>query len=147
MRSYLYFCILFLGMGVFSGCKTTEKLTATFADLSGEWNIVELNGKHLDPKETNQLLGIEQTTRRLFGSAGCNRMMGKVEYTPGDKNVIRFLDVATTRMACPDMEGETELLNALSQVGRFEVEGTSRPLNKIVLYGLNNRKLMVLERK
>lgn len=147
MRSYLYFCLLFLGMSAFWGCKTTEKLTAAFSDLSGEWNIVELDGKHLDPKETNQFLGIEQTTQRLFGNAGCNRMMGKVEYTPGDKNIIRFLDVATTRMACPDMKGETELLQALSQVGRFEVEGTSKPINKIVLYGINNKKLIVLERK
>lgn len=147
MRSYLYYCIVFLGISLFWGCKTTQKLTATFADLSGEWNIVELNGKHLDPKETNQFLGIEQTTKRLFGNAGCNRMMGEVEYTPGDKNIIRFLNVATTRMACPDMEVETELLNALSEVGRFEVEDTSRPIRKIVLYGINNKKLIVLERK
>lgn len=144
---YSYVCVLVMALGVFAGCKTTEKLTVTSADLGGEWNIVELEGKRLDPEKNNQFLGIDLTTNRLFGNAGCNRMMGKVEYTPGKKNMIRFSDVATTRMACPDMSGETELMKALSEVARFDVEGTGKPIKKIVLYGTNGTKLMVLEKK
>lgn len=147
MRTYLYLFLVVLSVGLFSGCKSTAKITATLADLNGEWNVVELNGKNLNPEETKQFLGIETSTERLFGNAGCNRIMGKVEYNAAQKNIIRFLNVASTRMACPDMSGETELLKALSDVARFEVEGDSKPIKKIVLYGMNGSKVMVLEKK
>lgn len=148
MRIYLYLLLTVLSVGFFSGCKSTAKITASFADLNGEWNVVELNGKNLNPEETNQFLGIETSTERLFGNAGCNRIMGKVEYNNvTQKNIIRFLNVASTRMACPDMSGETELLKTLSDVARFEVEGNSKPIKKIVLYGMNGSKVMVLEKK
>ena len=50
-------------------------------------------------------------------------------------------------MACPDMGGERELLQALDKVVRFEAEGDVRPVNKIALYGTDNTKLMVIEKK
>lgn len=147
MKKYLYLCCVLLGIGLFSGCKTTAKVTATLNDLNGEWNIVELNGKHLNPEETKQMLGIETSMMRLFGNAGCNRMMGKVEYSPANKGIIHFMNVASTRMACPDMSGEQELMKALPEVVRFEMIGNTKPVEKVALFGINNARLMVLEKK
>ena len=63
------------------------------------------------------------------------------------KNIIKFPQVATTSMACPDMSGERELLQALDKVVRFDAVGEVKPVNKIAIYGTDNTKLMVIEKK
>ena len=74
-------------------------------------------------------------------------MMGQIEYSDSRKIIIKFPQVATTRMACPDMSGERELLQALDKVVRFDAVGEVKPVNKIALYGTDNTKLMVIEKK
>ena len=129
----MYLCLAALSIGIFASCKTKKGVEATFSDLDGSWNIVELNGKVLNPAETNQVIEFDVARHSLSGRAGCNRMMGP--------------QVATTRMACPDMSGERELLQALDKVVRFDAVGEVKPVNKIALYGTDNTKLMVIEKK
>ena len=74
-------------------------------------------------------------------------MMGKIEYSDSRKHIIKFPQVATTRMACPDMSGERELLQVLDKVVRFEAEGEVKPVDRIVFYGTDNARLMIIERK
>ena len=68
--------------------------------------------------------------------------MGKIEYNDAYKNIIKFPQVATTRMACPDMSGERELLEALNKVVRFEAQGEAAPVTEIALFGTNNDKVV-----
>ena len=59
--------------------------------------------------------------RRVQDFAGCNRLLGGYEL---EDNRIRFIGLATTRMACADgMEAEKELLNALSDTGTWKIRG------------------------
>ena len=139
MKKYIYLCLAALSIGIFASCKAKKGVEATFSDLDGSWNIVELNGKALNPAGTNQVIEFDVARHSLSGKAGCNRMMGQIEYSDSHKN--------TTRMACPDMSGERELLQALDKVVRFEAEGDAKPVNKIALYGTDNTKLMVIEKK
>ena len=83
----------------------------------------------------------------LSGNAGCNRLMGKIEYNDAYRNIIKFPQVATTRMACPDMSGERELLEALNKVVRFEAQGEAAPVTEIALFGTNNDKLLVIKKQ
>ena len=122
----MYLCLAALSIGIFASCKAKKGVEATFSDLDGSWNIVELNGKVLNPAETNQVIEFDVARR---------------------KNIIKFPQVATTRMACPDMSGERELLQALDKVVRFDAVGEVKPVNKIALYGTDNTKLMVIEKK
>ena len=147
MKKYIYLCLVVLSFGIFVSCKTKKAVEAAFSDLDGSWNIVELNGKTLNPTETNQVIEFDVARHTLSGKAGCNRMMGQIEYSDSHKNIIKFPQVATTRMACPDMSGDRELLLALDKVVRFEAEGDAKPVNKIALYGTDNTKLMVIEKK
>ena len=140
-------CIRDRSIGIFASCKAKKGVEATFSDLDGSWNIVELNGKVLNPAETNQVIEFDVARHSLSGRAGCNRMMGQIEYSDSRKNIIKFPQVATTRMACPDMSGERELLQALDKVVRFDAVGEVKPVNKIALYGTDNTKLMVIEKK
>ena len=123
----MYLCLAALSIGIFASCKTKKGVEATFSDLDGSWNIVELNGKVLNPAETNQVIEFDVARHSLSGRAGCNRMMGQIEYSDSRKNIIKFPQVATTRMACPDMSGERELLQALDKVVRFDAERPRAP--------------------
>lgn len=120
---------------------------ASFSDLDGEWGVIELDGKILDPVETRQVLVFDIPRKHLSGNAGCNRMTGGIEYREAQKNIIKFPQVATTRMACPDMQGEQQLLKVLNNVVRFEAVDNTKPITKIALYGIDNSKLLVIEKQ
>lgn len=128
------------------GCKSTANLNVSFTDLNGEWSIVNVNGV-APTGENKPYIGIDSSTERLFGHAGCNRIMGQVEYPNAQKKNIRFINVATTRMLCPDMTAESELVKLLNEVSRFEVQGTTKPIQKLVLFGMNGKPVITLERK
>ena len=147
MKKYLYLCLAVVGIAVFASCKSQKAVVASYSDLDGEWSVVELNGKKLDPADSKQLIVIDVARNHLSGNAGCNRMNGNIEYSEARKNIIKFPQVATTRMACPDLKGEREFLEALNKVVRFEAEANVKPVNTIAFYGTDNGKLMVIEKK
>lgn len=147
MKKYLFLCLAVVGIAVFASCKSQKAVVASFSDLDGEWSVVELNGKKLAPADSKQLIVIDVARKHLSGNAGCNRMNGNIEYTDAQKNIIKFPQVATTRMACPDMKGEQEFLEALNKVVRFQAEGDAKPVDTIALYGTDNGKLMVIQKK
>ena len=130
-----------------SSCGSTKE-AASLSSLNGEWNIIEVNGSAIVPAENQELpfIGFDTATGKVYGNSGCNRMMGSIDLNskPGTIDMSRL---GSTRMACPDMSGERELLLALDKVVRFEAEGDAKPVNKIALYGTDNTKLMVIEKK
>ena len=146
-KGLFYICLLLVGVGLFAGCKSKKAVVASFSDLDGEWGVVEMNGKTLNPEETHQVLVFDVARQGLSGNAGCNRLMGKIEYNDAYRNIIKFPQVATTRMACPDMSGERELLQALNKVVRFEAQGEAAPVTEIALFGTNNDKLLVIKKQ
>lgn len=147
MKNFLSVCLVLISMGLFVSCKSQQAVVASFSDFDGEWNVVELNGKALNPADTHQFIVFDIPRQTVSGNAGCNRMMGKVEYSDSQKNIIKFPQMATTRMACPDMSGEQELVQALDKVVRFEAVSDAKPITKIALYGTDNGKLIVIEKK
>lgn len=146
MKKVFYLFLVLVGLGIVSGCKTRTAPAAAFSDLNGDWNVVEINGQPVNPEQTHQMLSLDVARHTLSGNAGCNRMMGKIEYTDRQPNIIKFPNIATTRMACPDMKGEQELLEALGKVVRFAAVGEYRPIRRMALYGTDNTLLVVLER-
>lgn len=147
MRKFFYFCLLVAGIGLWAGCHSKKTAVATFSDLNGTWDVVEMDGKAVDPAVAHQFLVLNTSERTLSGSAGCNRIMGKIEYNDAQKQIIKFPGVATTRMACPDMTGENALLADLAKVVRFEAVGDQRPVRKIAFYGIDNSCLLVVEKQ
>lgn len=89
------------------------------------WALVELNGDKT-PDIQNPLgahLIFLEDEGRIAGSTGCNRLMGGYATTPDGGFTLG--DVATTKMACPNMEGETAFLKALRDFDRAVI-GASR---------------------
>ena len=77
-------------------------------DLTGEWNIVTVNGDTIKAENT-PYLGLDMAEKRLYGNAGCNRMMGTFEADSLQPGKIKFGQIGTTRMMCPDMDTESKV--------------------------------------
>jgi len=94
------------------------------------WKLVELNGKAVAAasrrREPHLLLNSEG--KILQGSGGCNTMRGGYQL---DGARLRFTQIVTTRMACPDpyMSQESEFLKALEAANSFKLSG-----DKLELY-------------
>lgn len=71
--------------------------------------------------------------QRLAGSGGCNRLMGGYAQ---NGEALKIGKLATTMMACPNMQAEQVLLGKLESVTRFRVEQ-----GELVLLGADGGEL------
>ena len=123
-----------------SSCASTKN-AATLSSIGGEWNIIEINGSAVVPAPGQEFpyIGFDTKSGKVFGNSGCNRLMGSfdVNAKPG---TIDLGALASTRMMCPDMTVENNVLSALSKVKKLGTEN-------IALCGSSNRPLVVLQKK
>jgi hypothetical protein len=126
-----------------SSCRSSKD-AATLSSINGEWNIIEINGAAVVPAPNQEFpfIGFDTNTGKVFGNSGCNRMMGSfdVNAKPG---TIDLGAMASTRMACPDMTLEQNVLSALGQVKKYKKLGKEN----IALCGSSNRPIIVLQKK
>ena len=120
----------------------TGKNSVAVVDFTGEWNIVEVNGEKVSA-ENAPFLGFDKDGHRLYGNAGCNRLMGSFELDTLNAGKVKFGQVAATRMMCPDMTTERNVLGALAQVKGYKKAGK----DKMYLCNASNRPVVVLEKK
>ena len=83
--------------------------------LNDIWVMEEMAGVKL--KKENLMKGLPTfefnlKEMRFSGHAGCNRLMGKIE-VEGSK--IKFGNIASTLMACPDMQVEHAVIGAINK--------------------------------
>ena len=118
-----------------SSCGTTTKSV----DITGEWNVVSVEGKQVTG---NPYIGFDTENGRLYGNAGCNRIMGGFEIDSVNPGHIGLTNVASTRMMCPDMETEQKVLEALNEVAGFKSSATG-----VELTDKDGKVLMSLEKR
>ena len=95
------------------------------------WRLIELRGQEVEMNEQRDIhLIFHVTDNRVTGNAGCNSFFG--EYTLEDGYRLSMNRLASTMMACENMEIETELLPLLAQVDNFTIseDGTLLSLNR-----------------
>jgi heat shock protein HslJ len=99
---------------------------APAAALEGtEWRLADIGGQPAPAgADSTRHPGFTLIAegRKVQGSAGCNRMNGTYQL---DGQKLKFGPLATTRMACPDMQTETAFLKALQATTRYEISGSS----------------------
>ena len=108
--------LLFTGIGT-TACGSSKQ-TAQAVGLTGEWNIVKVNGDTVNAANA-PFIGLDMADKRVYGNAGCNRMTGSFEADSLHPGKIQFGQIGTTRMMCPDMETERKILDALGKVTSF----------------------------
>ncbi|MBM6882886.1 META domain-containing protein [Bacteroides caecigallinarum] len=118
-----------------SSCGTASKSV----DISGEWNVVSVEGKEVTG---NPYIGFDMENGRLYGNAGCNRIMGGVEIDSVNPGHIGLTNIGTTRMMCPDMETEQKVLEALNEVAGYKASATG-----VELTDKDGKVLMSLEKR
>lgn len=92
---------------------TLRKSDLGFAN--GAWQVTKLNGTAVPPDVEMQMV-IDIPEQKLHGNAGCNTMNGSIYMNPDIQNSLEFKNIATTRMTCPQIALEQQLLTALAQV-------------------------------
>lgn len=106
------------------------------------WVLEEMQGAPVSKKDFNgndvPNMEININNNKFSGFSGCNRMNGSVFY---EKDVLRFTQVASTRMACSNMEMETEFLKALQRSTKHKVEN-----NRLYLSNGSKENLLVFKK-
>ena len=111
--------------------------------LDGTWNVVKVLGEMVSKKmQTRPELTFATGEGRFSGNAGCNRINGELKFNDESRNVIRFDNVASTRMMCPDMTTEQNVLAALSSA-RFFGE---LPNGNVGIFSSEGRTLLELSK-
>ena len=138
MNAKKMYLSVFLGVLLLSSCKTARDMVSE-NDICGEWNVVEIQGEPVRA-QSNPFIGFDTKKGRVYGYSGCNRIMGSLDLSRDNK--IELGHMASTLMACPDMEVEGKVLKALNEVKSFDkLSGGG-----IGLYDANNALVMVLEK-
>ncbi len=109
-----------MAAAVVTSCSSVRNMPVD--DLSGEWNVVKIENKDITVPADGETpyLAFDVVNSRLFGSVGCNRVMGGLYAT--EAGAIDLSQMGATRMMCPDMALEDQLLTALNQVKEFGVD-------------------------
>lgn len=84
-----------------------------FEFLNGTWNVTAINDTRIDNPDMQLVIDVPEG--KIHGNTGCNILNGVLDTDMDAANSISFSAIATTRMACPAPNYETELLVALEE--------------------------------
>lgn len=115
MKTILFLILIGLGAISCNSSRNMVKLTGV------KWVLEKMDGKPLQMKENGNKVYIHfnDTEKRADGMAGCNRFFGGYEM---DGKTLKFSQMGSTRMACPDMEVESAFFKMLESTDRFEIK-------------------------
>lgn len=84
------------------------------------WQLSALGDEIVDADSEQQPYLTLDNDGKVHGHAGCNGLNGSYQHN-GD--ALSFGAIATTRKACPDMEGEQAFLQALKAASGYRIDG------------------------
>ena len=91
-------------------------------DLNGAWEIVSVKGNPVGEVEKQPQLVFNVAEKRVHGNASCNTINGSFTQEEGQAASLRFSQMISTMMACPNMDVESSILKALDEVRSFEIK-------------------------
>lgn len=142
-NTYVIFALA-IAFAALSSCASTKN-AASVSALNGEWDIIEINGAAVVPApgQTFPYVGFDATSGKVYGNSGCNRLMGTFD-TAAKPGKLELGPMGSTRMMCPDMANEKNVLAGLAQVKKFKKLGD----NQIALCGKSlKRPVLVLQKR
>ncbi len=105
----------------------SEKVSLT----DTKWKLVEFRGKPVEYKNPDNkgiYIQLSSEDNKAFGFSGCNTFRGGYELKEGNR--ISFSKMASTLMACPDMELEREFMKVIETADNYNFDGKTFVLNK-----------------
>ena len=128
------------GIVLMTSCQVTRKALSTSA-IEGEWNIIKVENSAIQT-QPYPYIGFDTQEKRVYGNSGCNLITGSFEIK-GKKGKIELGQMASTMMACPNMELEQSILQALGSVERINTANKEL----LVLCDKNKKPLLHLEKR
>lgn len=144
MKKILFSLCMTAAVAALSSCASTKN-AASLSTLGGEWNIIEINGTVVVPApgQAFPYIGFDTNTGKVYGNSGCNRLMGTFD-TQAKPGHLELGQMGSTRMMCPDMTVEKNVLAALAQVKKFKKLND----NQVALCGKSlKRPIVVLQQR
>ncbi|MDC6365311.1 MULTISPECIES: META domain-containing protein [Flavobacteriaceae] len=106
--------------------------------LDNTWILEEMGGRQVSKSDFNgnevPYFQMDLKNYTFSGLAGCNRMNGSFVF---EKGVLKFPQVATTKMACPNVKAETEFLTALQNSASYKIDN-----KKLMLFNKEQNQLL-----
>lgn len=152
MKKLVFLSVIMGVAGLFSACSSSKKV-ADVSVLAGEWTIAEVKGEPISAATPQRApyIGFDMAAKRISGNSGCNRMMGSFLVDSLKPGSLSFTPMASTRMACPDMDTEQKVLAALGEVKSFELLSCEKQAEdavcKVALCDEQGTQLMLLQKK
>ncbi|MDE7450886.1 MAG: META domain-containing protein [Alistipes sp.] len=101
-----------------AACGVSEK-----ASLDGTaWKLVSMTAipdEAITAESDAFALEFDAADTMVYGRTNCNRFFGK--YTATEAGELHFGNMAATRMACPEMQYESDFLEMLDAVDRYDI--------------------------
>jgi heat shock protein HslJ len=119
-------------VSIMGACKSASSSVKTQPDGITEkyWKLIEINGKTVAgddlPKQPFIILKAEGNL--VTGNGGCNTLTGTYEIDR-TANRIKFSQMATTLMACLNMEVEDQLKRALEMADNYSLSSDGKYLS------------------
>jgi heat shock protein HslJ len=113
---------------IFVGCNSTK--TAVDGIEGKTWKLKTLNGKDMSDLKLDRdvYFMLTKEENRVSGFSGCNNMMGS--YTLEEGNRIKFSQMASTMMACPDgVFNESEFIEIFELADNYTINNNELSIN------------------
>jgi heat shock protein HslJ len=118
---------------IVGSCKTTSSSVKPQPENSiteKYWKLIEINGKPVVLDETTPreaFIILKNEDHRVNGNGGCNTLNGTYEISQGNR--IKFSQMASTMMACLNMEIENELKRVLEMTDNYSLSDDGKFLS------------------
>lgn len=110
--------------------------------LGGEWNIISVGNKNVDP-EPRAYLHFDFKNNRLYGNNGCNYINGTFT---ADATKLTLSEMISTMMACENMATERAVMKALGETESFKLTEKNK-VHYLQLLNAKGHTLMKLRRQ
>lgn len=131
--------VVLAGIFTLSSCRAQKHVAS---NISGDWNIVSVGGKVIDTSanEIQPYIHFNADDGRIHGNTGCNRLMGECTIDRS-KGTLKFGNLGSTKMMCPDMDTEMAVLNALEKVVTYKTDDG----RKLEMLDVDGKNVLTLE--
>ena len=141
MKKFMMYALLIPAMAVsFWSCSNSK---TNVQQLEGKWNITEVNGEAISTQENTPFMEFNMAEKKIHGNAGCNIFNTNLETDANDISALKIAQGMSTMMACPDMETESKILQAMTTV-RAVKAGTDA--NQMLLVDEAGKTVFVLSK-
>lgn len=151
MKTFIQITAVFIFVFTMGACKTN--LSGVKKEPEGitekYWKLIEINGQPVVPDESvkrEAFIILKDEGNLVNGNGGCNTLSGTYEIDR-TTNRIKFSQMASTMMACLNMEIENQLKRTLEMADNYSLsaDGKYLSLNRARMAPLARFELVYLK--